>query len=310
MTVERDGLLTRQGDAAIRIARELLSLRQGERIPRVQDYARKLHIGNGTVQAALHLLENSGAVKLAAAGHKGTYLVDMDYRRLWSVGGRSTLYGSMPLPYSRRYEGLATGLYGAVRKEGPPLALSYMRGARNRLAALHERHVDLVVLSAFAYEQAAQEESLAVVIRLGRDTYAAHALILRDAQARGLDDGMRVGVDPSSVDQQLLIEAEAENHTVTAVEVGYMHAAEMLQRGEIDATIWNVDELPVRFPQLKVVPLQTSRAQAIARLASEAVLVTRAGSTDVNQIAHALIDWEAVLRIQRDVVAGQRYPSY
>jgi hypothetical protein len=310
MTIERDGLLTRQGDAAIRIARELISLRRGERIPRVEDYARKLRIGNGTVQAALHLLQNAGAVKLASAGHKGTYLVEVDYQRLWRVGGRSTIYGSMPLPYSRRYEGLATGLYSAVREAGPPLALSYMRGARNRLAALCERHVDLVVLSAFANEQAAQEWSLAVVVRLGPGTYAEHAVILRDALAGGLEDGMRVGIDPSSVDQQLLIEAEAEGRTVTTVEVGYMHAAEMLRRGEIDATVWNIDELPVRFPELKVAPLRTARAQAIAQLASEAVLVTRADSPEVAQIANALLDWDAVLHVQAEVVAGRRYPSY
>ena len=53
-------------DNTIRIARELISLRRGERIPRVQDYARKLRVGYGTVQAALHLLENVGAVKLAS----------------------------------------------------------------------------------------------------------------------------------------------------------------------------------------------------------------------------------------------------
>jgi hypothetical protein len=310
MMVERDGLLTRQGDAAIRIARELISLSRGERIPRVQDYARKLQIGNGTVQAALHFLENAGAIKLASAGHKGTYLVEVDYQRLWSVGGRSTVYGSMPLPYSRRYEGLATGLYSAVRAEGPPLALSYMRGARNRLAALRERHVDLVVLSAFAKEQVAQEWPVAVVVGLGPGTYAEHALILRNGVPAGLQTGMRVGIDQSSIDQQLLIEAEAEGYAVVTVEVGYMHAAEMLRRGEIDATIWNVDELPVRFPELQVVPLQTPRARAIARLAGEAVLVTRPESPEVSQIANALIDWNAVLQVQAEVVAGRRHPAY
>jgi hypothetical protein len=310
MTAERDGLLTRQGDAAIRIARELISLRRGERIPRVQDFARKLQIGNGTVQAALHFLENAGAVKLASAGHKGTYLVEVDYQRLWSVGGRSTIYGSMPLPYSRRYEGLATGLYSAVSKDGPPLALSYMRGARNRLAALRERHVDLVVLSAFANEQVAREWPLEVVVRLGPGTYAEHALIIRDGVPGRLENGMRVGIDPSSIDQQLLIEAEAEGCAIVTVEVGYMHAAEMLLRGEIDATIWNIDEVSVRFPELKVVPLRTARAQAIARLAGEAVLVTRPESPEVGQITNALLDWDVVLQVQAEVVAGRRYPAY
>jgi hypothetical protein len=92
--------------------------------------------------------------------------------------------------------------------------------------------------------------------------------------------------------------------------VGYMHAAEMLRRGEIDATIWNIDEVPVRFPELKVVPLRTARAQAIAQLAGEAVLVTRPESPEVGQIANALLDWDVVLQVQAEVIAGRRYPAY
>ena len=65
-----------------------------------------------------------------------------------------------------------------------------------------------------------------------------------------------------------------------------------------------------RSPLSPRTPLRTSRARAIAQLAGEAVLVTRAESPEVSQLANALLDWDVVLQVQAEVVAGRRNPAY
>ncbi|CAM5589502.1 GntR family transcriptional regulator OS=Streptomyces rimosus subsp. rimosus (strain ATCC /DSM 40260 / JCM 4667 / NRRL 2234) OX=1265868 GN=SRIM_029555 PE=4 SV=1 [Streptomyces rimosus subsp. rimosus] len=128
--------LTRNGHAARRLAALLINQPtegEGARLPRVRDLAAELGVGNGTVQAALQLLEESGAMDTVARGHLGTFLVRADRAILWRLAGLGTVLAAMPLPHSRRREGLATGLRGAFEKTGAPFAITFMRGAATRV---------------------------------------------------------------------------------------------------------------------------------------------------------------------------------
>jgi DNA-binding GntR family transcriptional regulator len=60
--VNNDAHLTRAGAVSIRIAERLLASRVGERLPRIADYAGEFGTGVGTVQRALQILEESGAI--------------------------------------------------------------------------------------------------------------------------------------------------------------------------------------------------------------------------------------------------------
>src|SRR5699024_4404765 len=105
-----ESLFSKNGLAARKIAKKLIHVEEGGRIPRVEDFAQTLSIGRRTIQEGFRVLSNMHALKVESRGYLGTYLVYKNIHLLKEIAGEGALVGAMPLPYSRRYEGLATGL--------------------------------------------------------------------------------------------------------------------------------------------------------------------------------------------------------
>ncbi|MBO8195507.1 GntR family transcriptional regulator [Streptomyces oryzae] len=306
--------LTRNGLAARQLALLLLEYEPETRLPRVRDFAEELGCGNGTVQAALRLLEEAGAIETAARGHLGTFLVRSDRAILWRLSGLGTLLAAMPLPYSRRYEGLATGLRAAFDDAGTPFAITFMRGAGSRATALLEGKADLVVLSRFAADRLIEEypEDLSLVVDLGPTTYVgAHGVLLREGGS--LDEpGLRVAVDHASEDQRMLAErAFAERDDIEWVECSYMQLPDLLAQNEADATVWNLDEVQGRIDAgIDVLPLGDEITRDLSLRNSSAAVIGRAESVAALHAIRDAIDPERVIELQSAVVRGDRMPSY
>lgn len=321
-------LLSRNG----RTARQLADLlvRQGAegvggRLPRVRDLAERLGVGNGTVQAALGLLEEVDAIKTVARGHLGTFLVAADRALLWRLAGLGTVLAAMPLPYSRRYEGLATGLRAAFEEAGAPFALTFTRGAAARVAALVEGKVDLVVLSRFAADRLTRHQPVELIADLGPATYVgAHGLLLRPGATLG-SPGLRVAVDESSEDQRLLAERVfAHRPKVEWVPCAGGQLREAFARGGADATVWSLDEVPgLLGTEVRVLPLDHELTHDLALRHASAALVGRVargarvdgggaladGGGALAAVRDAL-DLSTVTAVQGEVLRGERLPSY
>lgn len=307
--MQNETLFSRNGLAVRNIARELLACEIGSRIPRVQDFAAKYGVGRGTVQSAIQLLTDSRAVELDSRGHLGTFLMTADFAKLWEFAGRSNLMGAMPLPYSRRNEGLATGLYAVFEQQKIPFHMSYMRGGANRVKALIEGRYDFVVLSMRASHLAVEENHVAVLHGFGVRTYVgAHGLLVRDPNIRSVKPGMRFGIDSSSLDQYTLTMELCKDVDVEFVELPYMQILEQLSQGNIDAAVWNIDELEERFGQhgpIHIIPLEFNEDDA-----TEAALVVRQEDLKIFQNLLKKVNMEQVVAIQRDILNGVRVPRY
>lgn len=303
--------LTRNGMAARSLAAELLNQQPGSQLPRIRDYAERLGVGNGTVQAALQLLEDAGAVRTEARGHLGTYLREVDRAALWQLAGLGTMLAAMPLPYSRRYEGLATGLRAAFEDAGIPFALTFMRGAQARLDALMAGKVDLIAVSRLAFEEFGEGFPIARLADLGPQTYVgAHGVVLREGVA--LDDpDLAVAVDTGSADQQQLTRLVFAGRSVRYVEISYMQLGELFRRGEVDASVWNLDEVHRHLSgDVTTIPLGEEISAALADRNSSAVLAVRADGSPALDAVRTRISADVVTRTQRAVLAGDRLPSY
>jgi YhfZ C-terminal domain/Helix-turn-helix domain len=304
--------LTRNGMAARQLAALLLHHDADSRLPRLRDFAGELKVGNGTVQAGLQLLEAAGAVETRARGHLGTFLVRADRAVLWRLAGLGTLLAAMPLPYSRRYEGLATGLRAAFEEAGAPFAITFMRGASTRLGALLEGKADLVVLSRFAADHIAEEHPVELVADLGPRTYVgSHGLLLR----RGTplrSEGLRVAVDSSSEDLRLLASRVfAGREDVQWVESSYMQLRGLFAQGLVDATVWNLDEVRDHLgPDVEVVPLDEEITRELTMRNSSAALIGRTGETGALDAVRASLDFGLVTGVQDEVLRGERVPQY
>ena len=86
------------GIAVDKLAQDLLSRGEGDRIPPISEYQERLQVSRGTIQNALSYLTESGAVRLCRRGHLGTYIETLDYRKLQECCLNKELLGSMPLP--------------------------------------------------------------------------------------------------------------------------------------------------------------------------------------------------------------------
>lgn len=303
-------LYNKNGLAARRIAGMLLSIEPGSRIPRVSDFVTETSLGRGTIQGAIRLLEEIGAIQLEARGHLGTFLVRRDKELLWQVAGLGTVMGAMPLPYSRKYEGLATGLVHEFEDMKIPFNLAFMRGSSNRIESLVAGRYDFVIVSRLAAELAAYESNAIEIVKFfGEYSYVSgHEIFFSDSEATHIKSGMRVGIDYSSADQSIMTEYEVEGIDVKLIEVNYMQLIEMLKNNEIDAAIWNKDEITLS-EGLGKGSFRSSRAIEISKKVSEACLVFHGDRSELREVLTGL-SRDNVSDLQQQVEERKRYPRY
>ncbi len=303
--------MAKHAKVAMLIAQDLLGAQPGDRLPPVGDYARKFGVGRGTVQTALTLIKEHGAVNLTPRGHMGTFIEWVKPAALWELTGLGSITGVMPLPYSQRYRGLATGLYRAFQQADVPLVMAHMRGARRRLEALNSGRYEFALVSRYSYETVrAEVDYLDPALELGpRTSVREHVLLLRDGRADRISDGMRVGTDPASIDITLLTRRECGGAQVELVQLPYTQFPGQIQKGVIDAAVWDAEEpIPDGGAGMRLVPLRDGEAGARPDT-GEAILVVHRDNRVVKAILRDRVDPRVVRATQARVMAGEELPE-
>ncbi|MDY5111263.1 GntR family transcriptional regulator YhfZ [Faecalicoccus sp.] len=302
-------LYSKNGYSSMCLANMMLSIQQGERIPTVQEFSVKIGLARGTIQNALKFLIDQNAIELESRGHLGTFLKKKNMRALFGFAGIDSIVGVMPLPYSKRYEGLATGLItGLENQYDIPMSLAYMRGAQNRIAMLMDGRYDFAIVSQYAAQGIIKNDKakIRIVKSFGRQSYLAnHILLLHDKNANGIRDGMRIGVDKDSVDQMKLTEKVCKDYTVEFVPMNYNNVIDFVVKGEVDAAIWNEDEL-----QDKALDINYIEVNSDHQADTEAVLVVKRENETMFRLLDEIISVETVLDTQRLVMEDKISPSY
>lgn len=304
-------LLSKQGQVVTQLARELLSLGAGTRMQRVDEYAAAYDVSVGTMQLALEYLATAGAVRFEAHGRLGTFVCDPNYPLLWSFGQARPVIGAMPLPYSRRFEGLATGVRQQFAVLPLDLDLRFMRGSVARMQAVTSQQCDWALVSHFAAETAyAHGFDVAVHTLLGPDSYmAGHVLIVAGTNAAGLADGMRVGIDSASADHAYAVRALSRGRHIMFVEIEYGQSLELLHQGLIDATVWSSEDLPSELTNITAIPLNFAADASLAKLGAAAIVVNT-GDAGIAHLLSAALDTAKLLQTQLAIVNGARLPTY
>ncbi|MFV0550965.1 MAG: GntR family transcriptional regulator YhfZ [Anaerorhabdus sp.] len=301
-------LLSKNGLAALRLAREFLKYQVGTKIPTVTDMSEKLDIGRGTLQSSLSLLQTTGALKLESRGHMGTYLVKKNTLILLEIANITSIVGAMPLPYSKKYEGFASGLIVAMENHyNIPVSMAYMRGARNRISMLLTNRYDYAVVSKYAADEFMKaNDSIVIVKSFGPHSYLSeHVVIFNNPKAKTIEDGMRVGIDVDSIDQKELTEEVCRGKKVDFIPVDYSQILSRVIEGDIDAAVWNKDEVTDKIVNINYVSVKTENVAD-----TEAVIVVRRDKEEIISLLNEIIDIETVMNIQKLVLEGKITPSY
>lgn len=282
----------------------MLGEKCGNRLKTIDELATECHSSVGLTCAALKTLESSGAIRIERRGRNGSYLVEMDNRTLLKHVDISNVVCAMPLPYTRLYEGLASGL--KAQFDGIPFYYAHMRGADIRVECLLNGVYDMAVVSRLAAESYLAQAGLRITLALGPHTYVGeHQLICRKGESANVK---RVGLDNRSADQKIMTEACFGNRDVELIDMPYHESLQRIAKGDVDAVIWNV----VAEAELAVLGLEATPLTNDPRFlqATEAVVLTRAEDYPMQQLLRAVVNKEALLAHQQRVANGEQEPSY
>lgn len=298
------------GVAIEKIASELFLLKEGTRIPNVTEFQEKYGFARGTVQNALQYLKEEQAVETISKGHLGTFLTKVDYSKLQEYANVDQLKGTMPLPYSKLYEGLATGLYLLFQEHEIKLNMAYIRGSEERIHAVELGHYDFAGTSKFAAEQMIEQgRNIQIIKSFGAYSYLSrHVLLFSDKTARGIEDGMRVGIDNDSLDHVTLTKELIKDKQVELVEIPSNQLIFGLREGQIDAGVWNYDEVVDK--QVSDLKFQEIADENYNQSMNEAVLVCRPNDQITQTLCKNCISTTRVKSIQEKIKRGQMTPRY
>jgi transposase-like protein len=252
------------------LAVELILREPGRQLPTVSELARRFDVGHGTVQRALRTLEASGAVRLEARGHLGTYVLEKDVRRLWEAAGIPGLLGGFPLPVRRPIQGLAATVQAGMRGVGVPVEVAYVEGSRRRLGQLRLGRLDFVLVSRFAAERAWENQRDVVIVRnFGPGTYCDPAS-LKIGYRRFPPE--RIAVDWRSCEHYWRTVEAFPGAEGRFVRMPYLEIPSALERGDVDAGLWFSDTM-WQLPQGEGIVFEEVRPSLMDRAMSEACLV-------------------------------------
>jgi hypothetical protein len=304
-------LLSKQGQVITELAKQLLTSRIDDSILRVQDYATELDTSVGTIHSSLNYLQSIGATQLEGRGRLGTFVQSLDYPLLWSIAVGRPLVGAMPLPYTRRLEGLATGIRTQFDHPHINLDMRFVRGSTNRLQKLSSATIDYAIVSQFAADTAhVHGFDIDVVLTLDAGSYTSrHVLLLSDTNTHDIQDGMRVGIDMASADHARIVHTVCRGKSVEFIHIDYIQALQLLNSHQIDATVWTEEDLPVEFASLKVMALDKEK-YGILKSLSVAVIVVQKNNAQIMSILKSLLDSAGLQNIQRDIIEFNKIPSY
>jgi DNA-binding transcriptional ArsR family regulator len=280
MSVVSVGLGVKLRELVRRLAEELILRERGSQVPTVAELAKKFDVGHGTVQRALRILEEMGAVRLEARGHLGTYILDRDVRRLWEVAGMAVLLGGLPVPVNPRVRALANHLRRELSQAGVRAELAYVEGSRSRLGQVRAKRLDFAVVSRFAAERAWQNQRDIVVARaFGAKTYCDPDAFRLAYKRRKVE---KIGVDWRSCEHYWRTAEAFSNSEHLFVKIPYLEIPEALKRGEVDVALWDEETIwPLDREGLTLKPVEPS---PIDEAISEACVVVLAENRVVYEV--------------------------
>ena len=273
-------LLQKSGLATLQVAQILAGLEPVDRIPTVTELSEQCEMARGNIQIALNNLKQNHVIRLESHGQNGTIATEIDYVAMAQYCSNTGLTCVMPMPYGLRYEGLASGLY-------------------------EELNQNLCVMSQLAFEHYAQEgKDIQLIAAFGPQSYVEQHRVFVRPDFKGDWQNCKVGVDASSVDQEMLTRFCFADKPVQYVPIIYSQLVPFLHSGVIDAGVWSADMLPEGLSYYPMPRLDEQGKDTVA------VLACRKSDHIPAQLVRKILSVERVDHIQQQVMRKQIIPRY
>lgn len=301
-------LLSKVGSTTATLSRLFICLDPMDKIKTVTEFSKQLKVSRGTIQNSIRFLTDLDAIKLESRGHLGTYIIEKDVMKLLQISGLNYIIGAMPLPYSKRYEGLSTAIIQSIENNlDIPINMSYMRGSKNRIEMLLSGRYDFAITSKFAALDAINDNSeLEIVKEFGLYSYlSGHVLMYIDKNFVEIEDGMVAAIDSDSVNQERLTMLACKEKKIDFIYTTYSQLTKNLETSKIDFAIWNGDELKNKHSNIMTKQLDVNDS-----INTIAVIIIDKKRIEIKKIIEDYIDVNFVKDIQKKVVENKIIPKY
>ena len=301
----------------MRLARDLLVTELDSRVRTVDYYVEQFGVSRGTVQKGMQFLVEQQCVTTYFRGHLGSYLIAKDGAKLWEYSGFGTLSGSMSLPLDNLVSGLATGVCDCMKAEDIAFNCVFVQGSHIRVKGLRQGKYDFIVASSLTERLIAGEyDDIEKVLEMPNCAYSGRYLLLfAEPNKTQIEDGMRVAVDPASIDQMHLTKLICEGKkSIKFNESTYLDTLHQVVNGEADVTVSRTD-VSVNFEpdywdaHTKELTLESYTRQDIDKFSAAVVLAVR-DNYGIANLLQKVLRPNVVAHTQKQVMAGLRSPGY
>jgi hypothetical protein len=256
--------------------------------------AERAGVGAGTVQRAVELLAEEGALETVSRGHLGRRLTALDVGACWQAARLAPVRVLLSPGGAVEMDAVESALADDLTAAGVPHTVRHRPGGTPRLMQVAAGEHDLTVVSGGTFDGARGTLPDGGLIERTLDTgtyYATDRLVVL-RRAADVEAGRPVrtaGIDRSSADHEALSLAEFDGG-VDFVDVPFPEVPAYVADGAVDAGIWHVTRSPVppRAAGLTALPLGRSEARAVADGLSRATLVAWAGRPENHAVLGAL----------------------
>lgn len=298
-------LLNKVGIATIKIARDFLILDLDKKVKSTKEYSQELDLSIGTIHKAFNDLELIGAIKLEKRGSLGKILIEKDQNILIEKAELRHIVGVMPLPYTKRYEGLAMGIKEQFLKKGISFYFAYMQGSRIRSKMLKEGIYDFAIMSNLAYSYQ-KDENIVKVLGLGSNSYVSDHVLLTSKKIIN-ENKNKVGIDKNSEDQYYFSNVYFNDKNCEFIDVNSDNIIKHLKNGIIDKAILSIDELEEKaISEILIEKIEIEDKNN----ANEAVIVVKKNNELIIKLVESILDVEKIKEIQKSVINKQIVPRY
>lgn len=298
----------KNGIVIMMLSRDLLNLSPGDRMPPIAEYEKRCSFSRWTIQTAIRILLNNGCMTLEKRGPKGTFVHDLNYKKLWKFTGWDPLLGIAPAPSSFIHDGLLTGITEAFSKTAVPFNISFMVPASRRFYALSQKQCHFILTSKLAARVKKKEyPEIKMAVELKGASYCGeYCVYFVDPDKTEIEDGMRVAVNGEAIEQSYLTDLVCRGKNVLRSYGNYHDCMNLFNTGLVDAVVQRSDTAS---------SLRAGRSASLTQLGLDSEIITpvvlvHADNYGMEQLIAKNLDVETVARIQSEVLHHQRGPRY
>ncbi|MGP4081593.1 YhfZ family protein [Pseudalkalibacillus sp. R45] len=282
----------------------------GERIPTTPVLAEKFTAGYGTIDKAMTALKEMEAIKVQPKGQMGTYLLEKDTALLWSIMDRGPVKGSLPIPSTLEFQGLASGIARTLKSKNIAYTFSFNNGSSKRINELLNHQCDFILLSHQAADLAQQKwANLEIIKTFDEKSYYEDMIVLCNSTAVKEVEEWRIGVDNTSLDHITFSDRVFPQNTKE--EVMYMHIPYLIADGVIDAAVWHSSQLvPTKLIHtLTYYPVQYEENNSEVKNMAGAIMVNTDRKENYAFLSE-MFNNDKILKIQKEVMTRIITPYY